>query len=180
MRLLIYRNFRGESLRDYLNLYLQNYEHISNVLFWEFLDSNYIIFNNWCFQLEKNSNIRHEPRFSEKLVLSELRNNENFPPFLSPYISVLRLLSLQWATLGRAESKDQGLRTGLRRPFGSGLSWQQKGSVWKGMKDSRESLLTLHRRHLQVSKTHSKGRLYNRQQCSELETTPWTSSWWRE
>ena len=81
MRLLIYRNFRGESLRDYLSLYLQNYEHASNVLFWEFPDSNYIIFNNWCIQLEKNINIRHEPRFSEKLVLSELRNNENFLSF---------------------------------------------------------------------------------------------------
>ena len=50
----------------------------------------------------------------------------------------------------------------------SGSSMLEK----KGMKDSRESLLMLHRRHLQVSKMHSKGRLYNRQQRSELETTP--------
>lgn len=58
-----------------------------------------------------------------------MKNNENFPPFLSPYVSVSRLLSLQQATLGRAESKDQGSGTGLRRPLGNGLSWQQKGSV---------------------------------------------------
>ena len=50
----------------------------------------------------------------------------------------------------------------------SGSSMLEK----KGMKDSRESLLTLHRRHLQVSKTHSKGRLYPPRSTPQGQASP--------